>query len=94
MVQTSKLLAIGYLFFAACVDTGSPAQSDSQSTQVSDLQSAAKPNGAVCDFVWTCEQWVCPSPWLPQSQANVLHEYCPDGSDTVVQVSGCNDGCF
>jgi hypothetical protein len=94
MPHVLRLAAISCVMMAACVDTGHDPDADARSTHVSDLRSVDANATSSCEFVWLCEQDYC-TPYYPYwAQANVQHMYCPDGSDTVLNVTGCSEGCF
>lgn len=59
-------------------------------------QEEEPPQVASCSNVWMCDE-VC-GYWyngqLIRYSTNVLHRYCDDGSDTVVQTNACGELCY
>jgi hypothetical protein len=104
MRYASKLVAMLFIGVAACaVDARPNATEDTdlstRSTELSlaGLESATSTTQNVtCDSVWECDP-ICGT-WvngvLVRYPTNVLHQYCSDGSDTVVLTHPCGEVCF
>lgn len=63
---------------------------------MSSLKQEEEPQVASCFHSWMCDE-VC-GYWyngqLIRYSTNVLHRYCDDGSDTVVQTNACGELCY
>lgn len=85
--------ALSLVLVACGVDSAEP----DEGQQVSGLkQQEGEPQVASCSNVWMCDE-VC-GYWyngqLIRYSTNVLHRYCDDGSDTVVQTNACGELCY
>jgi hypothetical protein len=86
-------VCFGLSLFAACAVE--PSAPPDEQAAVSELNTGAQTN-LTCSKVWECDE-ICGT-WingvLIRYSTNVLHKYCDDGSDTVVQTHACGESCF
>ena len=107
MKHALTLLAPWLISMAACaVESGTQTTEDLTSSALSTELAVSSPESTsgigpitqsvTCDRVWECDP-ICGT-WvngvLVRFPTNVLHEYCSDGSDTVVQTHPCGEVCF
>ena len=108
MRNALTLMTVSFLGITACaVDSGTPPTETATSSALSTDLPVPAPEAAsgttpitqdlACSKIWECDE-ICgfytSNGILVRYSTNVLHEYCSDGSDTVVRADACGEACF
>jgi hypothetical protein len=77
------------------LDSAEPA-SAAEPVSRATAEAASSVIGPGCYASWECD-WICGTyigGVLHRYPTNVLHQYCPDGSDTVIVRHACGEDCY